>query len=300
MSSPTVGIISPAGASTLALLEQGVDVLRQAGCHPVFLPHAAEPAWGDLGVAGPDALRVADLHAAFEDPTIDWVLCARGGYGCMRLLPHIRWDVLARHPKPLIGFSDITALHMATLTHAPNVPCYYGPMLTSNLVEPAAAAWADTTLWPLLRQDVGVPWRVPNADTWTCLVPGTVTGRLMGGNLSLLSALCGSGHLPDFTGAILFLEDWREAPYRLDRKLTTLRLSGVLSKLAGLVLCDFSQIAPLPLEGLPTWFQTHLAELGIPMGYGFSVGHGDVTSTLPQGRRATFDAATGSLVVLEH
>ncbi|MFM7468448.1 MAG: LD-carboxypeptidase [Vampirovibrionales bacterium] len=311
VSSLTFGIVSPASASAPETLDAGLEVLLELGYQSKFFPYAAEPDYGGIGLAGTDAQRVSDLHAAFLDPEVDAVLCTRGGYGSMRLLPLVDWSILRENPKPLIGFSDITALHLGCLTHAPEVPCLYGPMLTSNWIHPPELAWAKETLFPVLHHYQAsitpTDYSIPNAfpDDWECLRRGVTQGRLMGGNLSLLAAMAGSAYVPSFEGAILFLEDWKESLYRVDRKLNTLAQAGMLGgHLKGLILGDFSFITPEPSEGIGHWLANTLAHIAsrygdwdFPIGYGFSVGHGEVCSTFPQGVNATFNATRGTLKV---
>jgi muramoyltetrapeptide carboxypeptidase len=331
----TLGIISPASASSPEALDLGIECLLTLGYQSKFFPYAAEPEHAGIGLAGTDAQRVSDLHAAFADPNVDAILCTRGGYGSMRLLPLVDWALLRQFPKPLIGFSDITALHMGCLRHAPEVACLYGPMLTSNWIHPAELPWIQETLLPLLETyRVGsvethaenssvatsrIGHLIPNAHAseWECLRRGVTEGKLMGGNLSLLSAMAGSADLPSFDGAILFLEDWKESLYKVDRKLHTLAQAGILGPhLKGLIFGDFSFITPEPHEGLGTWLANRLADIAskyvgeagvsgsdsswdFPIGYGFSVGHGDVSSTFPQATQVRFNATRGTLMLLE-
>jgi muramoyltetrapeptide carboxypeptidase len=289
----TVAVISPAAPSPPSDLVRGVSFLEHHGLRVKLMPHADNR----LGyLAGHDADRLHDLHAAFADPNIDAILCARGGYGCARLLPGLDLDLIAAHPKPLIGFSDVTVL-LTHLYQAAGVRGFYGPMLTSNLITDAPFSWEH--LWRLISGQTPTPYDIANADAYTCLVPGTAQGPLIGGNLSLLASLCGTPYQPQTAGHILFIEDWKEQYYTLDRQFTQLRQAGLLSEIAGLLLCDFSHIN----EADPHWDLTEqlrrlTADLDVPVGFGFSVGHGDVTATLPIGVKAQFQADAGRLTVL--
>jgi muramoyltetrapeptide carboxypeptidase len=166
------------------------------------MPNAAKKR---LYLAGTDAERLADLHQAFEDPTVNGILCARGGYGSMRLLPNLDFDLIARNPKVFIGFSDITALLLPFYQRC-GLLGFYGPMLTSNLVHNEPYSQAE--LLKLIGQPpIALPYEIPNRDLYHCYQPGMAEGRLIGGNLSLLAALCGTPYQPDTRDHILFIED---------------------------------------------------------------------------------------------
>jgi muramoyltetrapeptide carboxypeptidase len=156
----------------------------------------------------------------------------------------------------------------------------------------------------VITGDASLPHAIPNADPYTCLQPGQAEGILMGGNLSLLAALCGTPYQPDTTGAILFIEDWHERYYSLDRQFRQLKLSGLLDNLAGLVLCDFSETdEPETSPTLAEFFAGLIKSLdlnpSIPIGLGYSVGHGAHTATMSIGTRASFDSLSGRVMLLE-
>ncbi|MGE0199710.1 MAG: LD-carboxypeptidase [Candidatus Melainabacteria bacterium] len=276
--------------------ERGRLLLEDQGFQVRLMPHAAD-AWAYL--AGSDVDRLSDLHAAFADPGVDAVLCARGGYGAMRLLPHLDFDCIRRHPKVFIGFSDVTALHLAFYQKAGLVG-FYGPMLTSNLIHNEPDSLAD--LLRVVSGNEAIPMQIRNRDPYHCFQGGVAEGPLTGGNLSLLSSLCGTPFQPETAGHILFIEDWKEQFYTLDRQFQQLAMSGVFDAIRGLLLCDFSEI---PDEDVTLSAQLkrlvgaipQLAD--VPVGYGFSVGHGAQTATLPIGIQARFDASAGQLTLLE-
>ncbi|MDX2084773.1 MAG: LD-carboxypeptidase [Candidatus Melainabacteria bacterium] len=301
----TVAILSPA-APTVTLsegadpFEMGMAQLQARGYQPKLMPNTRAYR---QHLAGADAQRLQDLHDAFADPTIDAILCARGGYGTMRLLSKLSYELVGQHPKILIGFSDITALHLA-LWQRTGLVGFYGPMLTSNLID-SNATWDWQQLCKLVGTPpsaVTLPIPLENLDPYTCLTPGISKGRLLGGNLSLLAALCGTPFQPDTTGAILFIEDWRERYYSLDRQLMQLKLAGLLDQVAGLLFCDFSEIPTEFDIPLAVFIQQWLAEMDlghIPAGFGWSVGHGEHTATLPIGVQAQLNTETGQLLLLE-
>ena len=297
-SSLTVGVISPAFPSSEEKLAQGKGLLEDEGFQVTLLPNATKQ-YGYL--AGTDDQRLADLHAAFEDPSIDAILCARGGYGCMRLLPNIDWSLIRRNPKPFIGFSDVTAL-LIPLWQKAGVKGFYGPMLTSNLVNGEPYSW--NCLKTLLTGHYELPYAIPNQDPYHCINPGIAKGRLIGGNLSLLAGLCGTPYQPQTSGCILFIEDWKESFYSLDRQFQQLKMAGLFDGITGLLLCDFSETDWGGSGGEASFdivelFRRLTHDLNIPVGYGFSVGHGEQTATLPIGVMAEFHAKSGTLSLLE-
>jgi muramoyltetrapeptide carboxypeptidase len=249
-------------------------------------------------LAGTDAERLADLVAAFEDPAIDAILCARGGYGSGRLLSQFPFEVVAQNPKLFMGFSDITMLLNAFHKEAGLVG-FYSPMLTSNLIQADQVFTREQWLRTVTTEVLAPNFEIKSIDKYTCFQPGTVQGKLMGGNLSLLCSLCGTPWQPNLEGCILFLEDWHEQYYTLDRKFTQLEQSGVLKGIVGLLLCDFSEIPEEPSESLAHHLKKLTQHLNIPMGYGFSVGHGFQTATLPIGVQAVLNAEVGCLTLAE-
>lgn len=290
----TIAVISPAGATPDAnAFTQGVALLEAAGYRVKLMPNAQNKR---MYLAGTDAERLADLHAAFADPDVDGILCARGGYGCMRLLPYLDFERVRQNPKVFIGFSDITAL-LVPFYQRTGLVGFYGPMLTSNLVHQEPFSQAE--LFKLVSRPAKTPLLIANQDQYQAYLPGVAEGRLIGGNLSLLSALCGTPFQPETRGHILFIEDWKEKYYSLDRQFQQLKMAGVFERITGLLLCDFSDIEPEPEMNLSDFLKELTGFLGVPVGYGFSVGHGEQTATLPIGCQARFDAENGMLTLLE-
>jgi muramoyltetrapeptide carboxypeptidase len=257
-------------------MADGVALLQSWGYRVKVFPHALNQ-WGYL--AGTDAERLADLVAAFTDPEITAVLAARGGFGCTRLLPHIPWQHL--QPKLLIGFSDLTAL-LLPLYDRLGWLGLHGPMLTSNLIE-----FDPFTADQLQRMWAGGfaehPVKVVSQQPVQWLHGTQMSGPLTGGNLSLLAALCGTPWQPQTNGHILFIEDWKEAYYSIDRQYQQLRQAGLLDNLAGLLLGDFSDIRTDADWSLAAHWQQLTADLGIPVAFGLTAGHGDLNTTLAIG-----------------
>jgi muramoyltetrapeptide carboxypeptidase len=295
----TLAIISPAGPTKdETQWKKGIQLLETVGFH-VKLGQYAKQNTGYL--AGTDQERVYDLHWAFTHPEINGILCARGGYGCMKLLPLIDWTKIDQNPKILIGFSDVTALLLPIWQKA-GIVGFYGPMLTSNLCHDEPDSLSQ--LLDVVRDQQQYPFEIKNYNDYVCLKPGFAKGRLLGGNLSLLTSLCGTPYQPDTSGCILFVEDWHESPYTLDRKFQQMKLAGLLDNIAALLLCDFSEMNDDPdyfneSRQWPDFWRWLTQDLNIPVGLGFSVGHGKQTGTLPIGVNAQFDAQSGQLLLLE-
>ena len=283
-----VAVIAPAGPSAPERVAWVEPLLARFGLRARLYPScfARHPVHDFL--AGDDALRLADLHAALADPQARAVFCLRGGYGCTRLLERIDTALLRAHPKPLIGYSDITALH--ALLQREGLPSLHAPMPGSDLVlegaEDDAAALFALLMNPLPAGHVFAPTLLPGA--WQ--VPGRASGKLVGGNLSLIAALAGTPWALDARDAIVFIEDVSEALYRVDRLLTQLRHTGLLDAAAGFLLGSFTEDDdPTPV------LREHFEPLGKPVLAGWPAGHGRPNRPLPLGVRATLDAAAGTL-----
>lgn len=298
----TVALISPASpvAETVSV-DIARDVLAALGLRVRLGAHLRDR-YGYL--AGSDADRAGDLNAAYADPSVDAVFALRGGWGTARLLPLLDFDVIRGHPKILLGYSDITALLNAIHART-GLVTFHGPMGVSTWTRFSVdyfrrvlfAAEAPTLANPVEIGDS----LVQTENRVQVITPGRARGRLLGGNLSVLSALIGSDYLPDWDGAILFLEEVDEEIYRVDRMLTQLRLAGVLGRISGFVFGNCTNCGPgkgygsLTLEQL---FQEYVAPLGIPAWSGAMIGHIKDQWTVPVGVEAQIDAARGTVQLL--
>ncbi len=241
--------------------------------------------------AGDDAQRGDDLLDALHDDTIDGIWCLRGGYGAARLLPRLSAEVLQRHPKALIGYSDITALH-AAWQHA-GLVSYHGPTARAPLSD-----FSRDSLVRAVQDGTDSCGEAPDARV---VRGGRVTGRLVGGNLALVSSLVGTPWAVDCRGAIVVLEDVGEATYRLDRMLTQLRLAGAFHGCVGVAFGQCTDCPDTTDDGTRTIeaLVTELAEaLQVPTLQGIPVGHISDQWTVPFGAIATLDADARSLSVL--
>lgn len=287
-----VGVIAPAGPATPGRVAQVEPLFARFGLRARLYPscHARHPQHDFL--AGDDATRLSDLHAAFADADVAAVFCLRGGWGSARLLERIDAALLRANPKPFVGFSDITALH-ALLTREGMVGLH-APMPASDLVldgaEDDAQALFTLLLQPLPAGHCFAPALA--GDSWR--VPGQASGQLVGGNLSIVASLLGTPWAWPMQDTILFLEDVSEALYRVDRLLTQLRHASVLAGARGFLLGSFTEDAD-PAAIL----REHLAGLGKPVLAGWPAGHGRPNRALPLGAQVTLDAIAGTLTLDE-
>lgn len=300
-----VGLVEPAGASDepfqITLAEEAIAALglRPKRGTAVLARHGY--------LAGTDQQRAADLNAMFADEQVRAIFAARGGWGSARMLPLLDWPLIRRNPKLVIGFSDITALHLAIAAQAGFVTLH-GPNAVSawsraSVEHFKAIAFDGAT--PLLENPSGNEDRLVQRRWRTQTIgKGKARGRLLGGNLTVLSALVGTPWLPDFSGAILFLEDVDEAEYRIDRMLTQLGQAGVLGKAAGVVFgqctnCTGTAAGQYGGFTLSTILDHHLGRLGVPAYQGAWFGHIADQFTLPVGALAEIDADACTLRLLE-
>ena len=284
-----VALVAPSGPlAGDADLVRAVEKARRLGWEPVQGTNAAARA--DY-LAGSDDERLADLQRAISDDTIDAVWCLRGGYGAMRLLPGLDLTPLARRPKAIIGYSDITALH-AAVGRAAGIVSYHGPTARAEI----SGFSLDSLSRAVVRQ-VDPCGTAPLAHT---VVPGRAAGPLVGGNLALLAALAGTPYTPSYDGAILVLEDVSEYTYRVDRMLTQLMLAGSLGRIAGLAFGSFTDIPADDNGGaaaLVALLESTARALRVPCMRGVPVGHITDQWTLPLGAHAELDADACTLHV---
>ena len=299
----TIGLINPAGPTYVSW---DLEIVEESLAALGFRTERGEHVLDRRGyLAGSDADRAADLNAMFRDDGIDGILCVRGGWGSARILPLVDYDAVRAHPKVFCGYSDITALLLA-LHARTGLVGFHGPVGTATwnrfsvdwfrmvLMDGAAVTFAN----PGGTGDnlVQVSNRVQT------ITPGRAHGRMLGGNLSVLTGIVGSGYLPDFEGAILFLEEIGEDIYRVDRMLTQLRLAGILDAVSGVVFgkctdCESSEsYGSLTLEEI---LDDHLRPLGVPVWYGAMIGHIADKWTVPVGSEVEIDADAGTVTMLE-
>lgn len=269
-------------------------------------------------LAGTDRQRADDINRMFADDGVAGIMCVTGGYGTTRLLPYLDYDLIRQNPKPLIGFSDITGL-LYGIHKQTGLVGFHGPVGDSDYNDFTASYFKKVLMEPQQTLDYTQPQEVApeelvplylrgedvniSSPERITLAPGTVEGTLVGGNLTLLSSLCGTAYDLDMRDKIVFLEDVGEAPYRIDRMLTQLLLSpDKLPAAAGVVLGLFTNCEADDEEtsfSLAQVLQDRLAGLGVPVLYGIHFGHIRRNATLPLGIMARLDASAKSLSLLE-
>ena len=301
----TVGLVSP--ASNVAEDEDiafAMDVVRSLGFQVKPAQHLYQRT---QYLAGTDRQRADDLNAMFADKAVDAIFCLRGGYGSSRLLPLLDYDLIAANPKVLMGYSDITALHCA-ISQRTGLVTFHGPIVGDNLTEYSYEQFRQTLMQARARQLLAVPppfedagpGRVEKENRLTVFNPGVAEGPLLGGNLSLVCHLMGTPWEPDFSGRILFLEDVHEAPYRVDRMLTQLRLAGALDKVAGIAFGKFTEAETRNNTfSMEQVLRERTAGLGVPVIRGLMIGHVEDQAVVPVGARARLDAGSATLTLID-
>lgn len=291
-----VGLLAPASPPQQPDTIERAAARVQALGFVTRIGSAARDVHGYL--AGDDGARARDLNTFFEDPDIDAIWCLRGGYGALRLLPGLDLDVIRAHPKVLIGYSDITALHIA-IGQATGLVTFHGPMPSRDFSAYARAAFERVVGCTEPAGIVGAP--ADHDPAPRAVRGGRATGPLTGGNLTLLTRLMGTPHEPAMNGRILFIEDTGEPIYRIDGMLTQLRLSGKLARCAGIVVGHFTDAdgGARPRLAMETVLAEVLGDLGVPVLWGLACGHVADQGTLPYGVVAELDADAGTLELLE-
>lgn len=286
----TVALVSPSSATDERLsLQLAQEAMQALGFKVKTGAHYASR-YGSL--AGTDAGRAGDLNAMFADKQVKAIVCVRGGSGAARLLPLLDYDVMRANPKVLLGYSDITALHNAILAQT-GLVTFHGPIGAGSWnrfnVDQFKRVFFERELMQYRNVVDTGDELVPRKHRTLTIAGGKARGELIGGNLSVLVGLAGSRYLPDFTGKILFLEDVEEAPYRIDRMLTTLKLMGALDKIAGFVFGECTGCDPGEGYGsltLDQIFDDHIKPLGIPAYRGAMIGHISEQFIVPEIGRA--------------
>jgi muramoyltetrapeptide carboxypeptidase len=279
----TLGVVVPASPFDPGLFDKGLARIREMGFSTVLADGVFDR---DGYLAGSDARRAAQIHRFFEDPAVSGIICARGGYGSLRLLSRIDFDLVRKHPKPFVGFSDASVLLSAFYRNC-GLACFHGPMVVS------LGRGEKTSADALVSALTGQEKICIRAGTGAVVSPGTATGPVIGGNLTVLCHLLGTPFAPGFAGHILFLEDVGEAPYRIDRTLTQMRMAGALEGVRAVALGDFENCGDPAVIG--RIFAEAFSKDRIPILAGIAAGHGKKNLTLPIGPTATLDADRGVL-----
>jgi len=300
----TIGLITPGSYIDDDGLQKAVTNLESLG----FQIKLAKNIRAERGfTAGTDAQRLADLHSMFADKQVAGIWCARGGYGCGRLLPNIDYRLIKKNPKVLIGFSDITAL-LQGIYKETGLIGFHGPVGSSDFTDYTKEYLTKVLMQPidkltiaLSKENASLAYTNKVYQTAT-IRGGTATGKLVGGNLSLLAPLAGTKYQPNIKNKLLFIEEIGESPYRIDRMLTQLRQSYPLRDAAGIILgvfkgCEMKE-GSRSLSLMET-LTDRLGDLNIPVFYGVAIGHIGDNLTLPIGGKAKLDADSGVITLLE-
>ena len=295
----TIGLIAPSGAvRTEGAVARAVEETKRMG-FKVKLGESAQQKYGYL--SGTDEVRARDINNMFADDEVDAIICIRGGYGAMRILDKLDYEMIAKHPKIFAGFSDITALHIALLNRC-DLATFHAPM---------AVGWADGPMDDFSRESMykalmhaepmGELVNPPEYEKKT-VNPGIAEGTLVGGNLMLITSSLGTPWEIDTKGRILFIEEVSERTYCVDRMLTQLRLAGKFDDCAGVVFGDFADCnIEYPEFGLTLEeiIRDVVAPCGKPIFTGLRCGHCSPKLTLPLGIKCRMDADACTLTVLE-
>jgi muramoyltetrapeptide carboxypeptidase len=288
----TVGVVASAAAVEREYLERGVSALAALG----YRVKVSQRALARVGIlAGNDRERADELMAFFADPEVKAIFGARGGYGCGRLLPLLDFAAIARTPKAFIGFSDATFILNALVARS-RLVCFHGPMVAMDFAH-GLTSRSLAHLRGLLSGELG-GFELAAREV---LRPGSAAGELVGGCLSVVTAMLATSYLPDFAGRVLFLEDTGEKAYRIDRMLVQLKQAGVFHRVAGVVFgairapVDGESEQRLTLE----FVREQMRELRCPVLFGIEAGHGTENLTLPLGLSVRIDGKRGRMVMTE-
>lgn len=290
----TVGLISPAGNINQKKLFQAIEFLNACGFKVKVGKHALDQ-YGYL--AGRDADRAADVNTMFADDQVQAILTIRGGWGCNRILPMLDYELIRRHPKIIMGFSDITSLLLGIYARS-GLITFHGPVGISTW------NWFSLNyVQKILLNKEAILLQNLSSHPIQTITPGKTRGHLLGGNLSVLTAMVGSSYLPSWKNIILFIEEVGEAIYRVDRMLTQLKIAGILEQLAGFIFANCSNCSSEdddePTLTLRQVLSDQIAPLAIPAWYGSMIGHIPKQFIVPLGVEVEIDAERGTILMLE-
>lgn len=301
----TIAFVAPAAPAELAPMKAYAKILEAAG-YKVIIPEGIENRkMGYLG--GTDEERASEINRFIRDPKVRGIFPLRGGYGLTRIIDKLDYAALRKDPKIITGYSDLTALHLAVAREA-RVITFHSPMPMRDLWQEdreeykfaiqsfKRAVFADQ----YKRGETGYVVELPNNHKLETLVRGMARGRLLGGNLSLICSTLGTKYAIEPKETILFIEDVNEAPYRVDRMLSQLRLAGVLDSVNGIIVGSFTTRDAAELKDIDRVLREYLGKLKVPVVMNFPVGHTPKNATLPHGGRVQLNADKGILSVLDN
>lgn len=299
----TIGLISASSPTSPGVLPEAIKRVEALGFN-VVVGDTCRERHGYL--AGSDKLRARDVNQMFRDPNIDGIFCIRGGYGAMKILPYLDYEMIKANPKVFAGYSDVTALHIA-FHHKCDFVSYHTPMPSTEFVKPEMDDYTWNYFINSVMNTEASGYRLANPEGYrmTTLVSGEATGKLVGGNLTLVAASLGTPYEIDTKDKILFLEEIDEYERSIDRMLTHLKLAGKFDDVAGILLGDWTDCGPQNPERpeqslrLQTIFEEILVPTGKPILMDVACGHCLPTMSLPLGRTITFNTDRQIIEVIE-
>lgn len=295
----TIGLVAPSSpVKNLDTVDKSIKLLQEQG-FKVIPGDSLRKRYGHL--SGTDDVRANDINKMFKDKEIDGVFCLKGGYGTPRILDKLDYDLIKENPKPFIGYSDITAIHVA-LNEKCGLITFHGPMAASDMVGGFDEFSKESYFKAITSTEPLGELKNPEGVLIKSMVSGKAFGKIVGGNLSLIAAAIGTPYEINTEGKILFLEDIGEYTYSVDRMLTHLRLAEKLDECSGIILGDFNNCQPESGldHTLMEVFNDIIVPLGKPTVYNFKAGHCTPKITLPLGAEACIDADSCTVTILEN
>ncbi|MGC8710403.1 MAG: S66 peptidase family protein [Candidatus Micrarchaeia archaeon] len=277
-SGDNIRIIAPAWAPDIKNLSRGIDILKKIG-YNVSLGKNIKRLSQVSYLSAPDKERASEVMEAFKDDSVDAIFCGAGGYGSMRVLPYLDFEVIKEHPKIFLGYSDITALHLA-INNFSHLVTFHGPMPGPDIDEMRKASYKD---FIEVLKGKSTDIKPPYERIIQYIIPGAASGISMGTNFSLIASLVGTKYFKDAEGKILFLEDVSTTVWDIDRYFSTMKLAGLLNNFGGFIFGDFTDI-PKTEDAMPVIeeiIKYHTEALGKPSLYGMPFGHGDEQMLIP-------------------
>ena len=299
-----IALITPGSYISEEEKEESIDNLYKLGFRVTYTDRLMQK---NGYFSATDEERAADVNEMFKREDVKGIMCARGGYGCARILPYLNYDLIRDNPKPFIGFSDVTALHYAIYKNS-RLITFHGPVGVSTFNRFSVNNFNDILVEPKNELELTNSLHDNNYNPYgiTTISEGNAEGELIGGNLSIVTSFIGTDYDIDFSDKIIFLEEFLEEPYRIDRMLTQMLQAGKFKNAAGIALgvfkmCESDETNPSFKNAftLMEVLKDRLANLGIPVVYGLSFGHVVDKFTLPFGVRAELNTETNQLKLLE-
>lgn len=296
----TIGVIAPASPTSQENVKKAYEKLTSMG-FKVKMGKSCHEQYGYL--SGSDKIRAQDLNNMFKDYKVKGIICMRGGYGTPRILDLVDYDLIKNNPKVFVGYSDITALHIA-INQLANLVTFHGPMVSSDIIGSFSKFSQDSLYNSILDNDFSGSIVNPPGEEIETIHKGVAEGELIGGNLSLIVDTLATPYEIDLKGKILFIEEIGEESYQIDRMLTQLRLSGKLDEAEGIILGDFKNCGTVSKHkeslSLRQVIDDIIKPIGKPTIFNLKAGHCEPMITLPLGAKVSLDANKRKVTILEN